>query len=377
MKTVLRFCIAHFVVLALATSLAGCSEGNQKSSPAAVNPALGATTTAPATKTKGVLIDSTHGEHPYALRVESEMVKGWGYSATVNSLDFSQVYAEATETEVTTQTHAFNVPEGIGVLGLQFRPMFSGNIWIEAMSPDGKSTMRWTDTVYRDLVVNVFAREPKAGSWTVKVENPYDKEQKLNYNIKIGSVGQMITAEALGDQAVLVLDNPRLNFAENEVKAILTWVESGGSLLLIGEDAKVANAISNGMGVLFGERGELSDPTNNLGRAGQAVIHRFSSHPTTQGIEKVAILFGRPLTVKNPNAVVIATGDEDSFSAEFPAGTFPPIAAALEYGRGKVFFFNDGALFGVGERNDQLYGGSSDNTKFVRNIIRWLAPHTP
>ena len=103
------------------------------------------------------------------------------------------------------------------------------------------------------------------------------------------------------------------------------------------------------------------DPTDNEGPGSEwrPNIHSFADHPTTEGVQNIRILAGCTLSSDNPNATIIAWGDEDAYSSTYPAGSLPPVSMAVTEGQGRAYFHCDSSL-GL-------------NADYFRNVMTWLS----
>jgi hypothetical protein len=179
-------------------------------------------------------------------------------------------------------------------------------------------------------------------------------------------------------------------FTAVEIAAVRSWVERGGSLLLIADHAPFGEAAA-GLGAAFGvtmNKGfvevpeESSDPllfSAGNGRLGDhpiisgapdgAVVRRVMTF-TGQSIEGPpgsAILLRLP-----PNAVeFVPSGDS---LAERPAG--PAQGLAFEFGKGRVVVLGEGGMVTAQVSGRVPYGMNqpdNDNKQFVLNVLHWLS----
>ena len=330
-------------------------------------PVVVTATPTPAPKLR-MLLDSTHGQHDLVFQTISRLMREWGYSPEVNDLTFVDTYINATEADIPGHTYTVDVSAPISLLGVRVQSNSKGGLAIQATSPSGEPIPLYGDTIFADQIVNAFIPEPEEGLWSITIERRFDDEPVLSYNLELGAVDETIALGDLHDYESLVLINPRLAFVPNEVTAILNYVKEGGSLFFIGEYVPAANSLAENTDVLFNADG-IIDPTDNLGPGYEwrPIIHTFEPHPTTIDVNQVAVIAGNTLTISNPDAIVVAKGDEDSYSRRYPEGTYPPVSAALAYGEGRIFFHNDAGLF----------LDLNDNYLFANNIIDWLAEAAP
>ena len=167
----------------------------------------------------------------------------------------------------------------------------------------------------------------------------------------------------------------------DEAIAVLQYVQDGGAVIICGEDNywnlwsnDYPNVLAEKFGIQF-NTDRVLDPTDYdvsvWGSEGGAerhiVIRSFTDHPITSGLGKILLHGACSIVVHNPNAVILASGDEDAYSdvySGYPPGSRPPVAVALEHGRGRILFVGDGWSHEV---------GGYDNKEFTLNALAWVA----
>jgi hypothetical protein len=166
-----------------------------------------------------------------------------------------------------------------------------------------------------------------------------------------------------------------------EASELRKYVENGGSVLLYGDDDywdlwdnTWVNVLAAPFSITF-NTDQLLDPTDfdtsivksEDDAERHIVLHNVTTHPTTQGVRAVWVHGACSLRTTNPNAVMVVRGDRDTFSDRYSpyiAGTYPPVAIALEYGAGRLFAYGDGAIYhGLREYDDAA---------FCANVLKWL-----
>ncbi len=211
-----------------------------------------------------------------------------------------------------------------------------------------------------------------------------------------------INSETLAEADVLVIANaspPQVGpsaFLPLEIAALRTWVEAGGSLLLIADHRPYAGAAAElgaAFGVTFhnvyavhpGNRGE------DLFRPGAGL----SDHPIVAGTESDAAIASvrsftgsaftapaaRPLLTLGEGYLAV---EADRENVESAMGTAPSAAgmlqgASIELGRGRIVVMGEAAMF-----TSQLAGpqqrvvgigapGAEQNKQFALNLMHWLS----
>jgi parallel beta-helix repeat protein len=196
-----------------------------------------------------------------------------------------------------------------------------------------------------------------------------------------------ITKEKLTNCSIFVISAPTKPFDTREVIAIREFVSNGGSLLLINEwggdfrQGSNLNEIAENFGIVF-KNDLVNDPTNNFHNTpSYALIHEFSRHSITKGVNEFLYPAGCSLIANNFS---IARADDDSYTtlpnipiqalAEEERGSIA-VLAATNFEGGRVVCIGDGDfcgdldIDGDGSANIDEY----DNKKLTLNIVEWLA----
>lgn len=180
-------------------------------------------------------------------------------------------------------------------------------------------------------------------------------------------------------------------FSAAEIETIRTWVQHGGSLLLIA-DHEPFGAASAQLAAAFGVTmhagsvevpGAASDPL---------VFDRASSglgeHPVLEGVDRVLTFSGQSLSgpqtatillrlPENAIEYVAVSHNDAAGTTTFesrPAG--PAQAIALEYGAGRVAILGEAAMLTAQVAAGRPFGFNTpgnDNEAFALNLMRWLA----
>lgn len=182
-------------------------------------------------------------------------------------------------------------------------------------------------------------------------------------------------------------------FTEAEVEVVRSWVEEGGSLLLIADHApfgEAAAALGSAMGVTMNKGfvevpGEISDPllfSAQNGRLGQhpiiagdrpeTAVSRVMTYTgqSLDGPPGAAVLLGLPETAME----AVPSGDGQLI--ERPAGRAQGVA--FDFGRGRVVVLGEGGMVTAQVSRRVAYGINSpdnDNRIFVLNVMKWLSRH--
>jgi len=180
-------------------------------------------------------------------------------------------------------------------------------------------------------------------------------------------------------------------FTEAEVEVVRSWVEEGGSLLLIADHApfgEAAAALGSAMGVTMNKGfvevpGELSDPllfSVDNGRLGDHPI--ITGNGSTPAVSRVMTYTGQSLDGP-PDAAVLLGLPRGALEAvpaggdtlvERPAGRGQGLA--FEFRRGRVVVLGEGGMVTAQVSRRVAYGINSpdnDNMIFVLNVMKWLS----
>lgn len=151
-----------------------------------------------------------------------------------------------------------------------------------------------------------------------------------------------ITPQLLHSYTVLLIPTSLfggiLPFSDEEVAAIVSFVESGQGLWAFNEYSTNpigVNTVANAFGVTF-YFDRIEDPDASPPFWPQ--ISNITPHPITSGIKSYTYFAGSCLSA-SPPATVLATADENAHSAYCPAGSFPPALAVVENANGGCAVF--------------------------------------
>jgi len=145
-------------------------------------------------------------------------------------------------------------------------------------------------------------------------------------------------------------------YTSNEVSAIVQYVQSGGGLLVLGDNPRTMNANINPVAQAFGST--LSVDTNQVINPYDLYITNFASHQIFDGISSVYFRLAGPVTAIAPSQIV----------AWEPGGI--GVLAIAEVGLGRVLITGDINLW------DHVFIRNRDNIPFAVNVFEWLSTKT-
>lgn len=232
---------------------------------------------------------------------------------------------------------------------------------------------------------------------------------------EVSAYRDTITARGLKTTDILVIANalhernvnhwakpvlPALTAAE--VTAISTWVEAGGSLLLIADHFPFPGAIAN-LAAAFGFEfvdGFALDPSMSQvdlfdRRDGSLRPHKGITEGVDNPVTRVAAFTGSAFKAPRDARALLALPERYVVWLPERAWEFNPQTprvpaegllqgATRDFGRGRVAVFAEAALF-TRQAAPNAEGGSigfehpraRDNRAFIRNVFRWLGESRP
>lgn len=231
-----------------------------------------------------------------------------------------------------------------------------------------------------------------------EVETFYEKMistlQEMGYTVKLAS--QAGFSPLLSTYSTVLLPAPFQAYTSGEIQALVDFVRNGGKAILLGEwggygDTANANlnslSTSLGAGIVFNST-TVYDDTNYYNYNYWPLISNFVNHPTTTGLNKIALIACTSLATQSP-AIPIAYASSTAYERAASRGENSigtgietlgnklkvgsiAVAAVSQVGSGKVIAVGDANLFG-----DDVYENSTDfidlysNKQFLKNIINW------
>ena len=225
------------------------------------------------------------------------------------------------------------------------------------------------------------------------------------YGLTVQILEEPISEATLAGASVLFIPCPAQNtsFTPEELDAIVNFVNGGGGLLL-GCDSQYTyggrnytygqpstlNTVLEALGIADKVRytgtntlgDQLLDEYENTGREFEPVISEFPEHPVTAFMSgKKMIYYGCTLQVED-ESIIVLRGGPNAYSVDiagrktYEEGSRPPVAAALEVGKGKVLvsgstrLFSDKKTYGAATSIYILY---EQTYQFACNVFAWLS----
>ena len=171
-------------------------------------------------------------------------------------------------------------------------------------------------------------------------------------------------------------------FDRTEIKAIKTFVERGGSLLLIADHAPFPLAVMD-LASSFGIRWQnvyASDKDADIFKKGKGLME----NPITKDIDQVRTFGGSAFIIESvPHIPILVMNSEwslqtlegDRLGEKSPA-TGLLQGALIEFGKGRIAVFGEAAMFTAQRYGREKMGfhakGAEQNREFILNVMRWL-----
>jgi len=189
----------------------------------------------------------------------------------------------------------------------------------------------------------------------------------------------LLTLSKLRAYSVLVLPLPRKPFLEEEIRSIISFVEGGGGLFIIGDCGgdrfwgSNINNLSRIFGITF-NLDVVKAPREPV------IIKQFKRHPITLNVNKLVYRTGSSLNITG-NAVGLAAASSNVWADRLwgQVGVLEPeekkgeeviVLAASNFGLGRVVCLGSSTLF----TDSNLL---IDHKKLGLNILKWLSSSEP
>ena len=203
--------------------------------------------------------------------------------------------------------------------------------------------------------------------------------------------------ERLKGYDLLVISNARGEgdgsaFTDAEIEAVASWVEHGGSLLLVADHTPFggyAEKLANRLGIDM-SKGYTDDPQNRDPVIKDLLFSRdnklLADHPITNGrnaterVNRIVSFTGQSLKADKGTPILKLA---DTAYDEFPKSDKKVSAAgraqaiAMKFGKGKVFVSGEAAMLTAQlSADDRKFGmnvAGIDNRQYALNVVHWLS----
>lgn len=210
-----------------------------------------------------------------------------------------------------------------------------------------------------------------------------DLLERDGFTVRIRENGRLSSATLRDVDALFIglMSFEALELSDTETKAILDFVRRGGGLHMLVDHTNTYNNAVRANRILdaFGIRARhdtINDP--DAAKASWVESRDVARHPVTEGLSGVVTLSGCSLDTKD--GVVFTSRKAYSEPGDDQADRFEPldptqvpvrgplaVAAAIDYGEGRVFVLADANAYG------SVWLFVRDNERLALNAFRWLA----
>jgi len=195
-----------------------------------------------------------------------------------------------------------------------------------------------------------------------------------------------ITKEVLDMALLVIIPNPNEGFSQDEVEALIEYVENGGALLIMGHWYRYfwpeyLDPITKPFGIEWYDANIIDMDDNINKKPYLPVLSNWADNELaatlSEGVESV-VFDGTGLKISG-DVVPILLGDTESGdnitkltdenNVLILNGSDVIAAAAVTYNKGKIFAIGSTLAFVDSYQN---YGFYQHNEKFIKNILAWL-----
>ncbi len=209
------------------------------------------------------------------------------------------------------------------------------------------------------------------------------KDGPLDYSsfygmIKSSGQGVTVTFEkpvktSLEGVKTYIIAGPSRGFSGQEQDALKDFVKDGGNMLVLLHISSPVAELTASFGIVA-TNFVISEATDMIGNESQDFyVSRFTAHPVTAGIKKIAVFGTWGLKAEGDASIVASTSGkawadinrDRKFEPGEPAQQFGIIGVA-SFGKGKAVVVADDAPFA------NKFIGEADNRRLSENIIKWF-----
>jgi hypothetical protein len=215
-------------------------------------------------------------------------------------------------------------------------------------------------------------------------------------SFKIGKIMEEINYNKLKDYDLLILGNPLLPYSDNEINAILKFVNSGGNLLIVSDQGGDLVNQTNTCELLrhFGFYvlpNIIFDPASYVDKVVWPIVKRFNTHPVTSEVSSIVVASGCTIELMEKHDFAAYTEFLDVNVKPLAVGSLTAkmkvydvstrqwveqtakeaiISLAGSYKNGRFVVIPSCSMLSSLNKNYGLK--AKDNEKYVTNAIRWL-----
>jgi len=239
-----------------------------------------------------------------------------------------------------------------GLIIIFFLSVFNVSYFRFNNDPLAIRTQSLDETVLIDKSVGwvIYHEEDDNSSYTATIDNL--KAFGADFSI----INSSITSGLLTSYDILVIEEFGTSWTSPELTSIKTWVEGGGALYILGDQAGDSqSSVSEHFNVYYNETSALDGFLTIIN----------SSHPIFESVSDIQLLLG-------PSASLDESQSTESLEILAVTTDGAPIIAALLVDSGRILWNvdSDGTV-------NNLYIGSADHRQLANNSWIWLATPNP
>ncbi|MBU7023309.1 MAG: hypothetical protein HXS40_04000, partial [Theionarchaea archaeon] len=208
-------------------------------------------------------------------------------------------------------------------------------------------------------------------------------------SINIKKSGTLSYSE-LRDYDVLIIASFKESYSSVEMDAVRQFVENGGGLLMLADTHFPDNSVSRTFDVAFPSQETAIADKNGVSRTFRykdwdytlerylcSYVDDIENHPVTIGIERIALVYGVPITHYESGTVLARTGSsswadvlgrgEGSKQRDEEAGPFDMLLVKENVEKGRAVFVGSSISFWNAVTQDE-----PQNLRLLSNAVKWL-----
>ena len=193
----------------------------------------------------------------------------------------------------------------------------------------------------------------------------------------------------LRDYDVLIVASFEGSYSSLEMDAVQQFVENGGGLLMLADTNFSNNSFSRTFDVLFSSQNAVIADKNGVSKTFHYndwsytldktlffYVDDIKSHPVTEGIDRIALVYGIPLTQYGSGTVLARTGSspwadmvgkgEGSQQPDEETGPFDVLLVMENVGKGRAVFIGSSISFWNAVTQDE-----KQNLSLLSNAVQW------
>jgi tetratricopeptide (TPR) repeat protein len=199
-----------------------------------------------------------------------------------------------------------------------------------------------------------------------------------------------LSYSVLRDYDVLIIASFEESYSSIEMDAVRQFVENGGGLLMLADTHFPHNSFSRTFDVAFPSQETAIADKNGVSRTFRykdwnytlerylcSYVDDIENHPVTKGVDRIALVYGVPITHYESGTVLARTGTnswadtlgrgEGSKQHDEEAGPFDILLVMENVGKGRAVFAGSSISFWNAVTQDE-----PQNLRLLSNAVKWL-----